>query len=121
MKRKKRLEFSKEIKQKIIERSKNRCERCGFIFEEPQIGEFHHIKAVVFGGDASFDNCTLLCKKCHAEAPNVKNDMDFLVYKHFFLRFASFKEAIQYYKTEDKLELYFKIAQDIAKIHYNTK
>lgn len=121
MKKTKRLEFSKDIKQKILERSKNSCERCGYIFEEPQKGEFHHIKSIVFGGDASLENCSLLCRKCHTEAPNVKNEMDFLVYKHYFLRFALFKEAIQYYKTEDKLELYFKIAQDIAKEHYKTK
>lgn len=95
MTKKKRPEFSTYIKRKVIERSRNKCERCGFIFDDHKKGEFHHIKPVVFGGDASLENCSLLCKKCHEEAPNVKDEKDLLVYKHYFLRFASFKEASQ--------------------------
>ena len=114
MTKRKRPEFSTEIKRKIIERSGNKCERCGFIFDDIKKGEFHHIKAVVFGGDASFDNCSLLCKKCHDEAPNVKDEKDLLVYNHFFLKYASFKEANEYYNADTKLQLYLKAARDIA-------
>ena len=119
MTKKKRPEFSSDIRKKVIGRSGNKCERCGFIFDDHKKGEFHHIKAVVFGGDASLENCSLLCNKCHDEAPNVKDEKDLLVYKHFFLRFASFKEANQYYNADTRLELYLKIAQDIANKHYN--
>lgn len=119
MTKKKRLEFSRYIKRKVIERSGNKCERCGFIFDDYKKGEFHHIKSVVFGGNASLENCSYLCKKCHNEAPNVKDENDLLVYKHFFLRFASFKEAAKHYNTDTKLELYLKIAKDIASKKYN--
>lgn len=119
MTKKKRPEFSNDVKRKVIERSENKCERCGFIFDDFKEGEFHHIKPVVYGGDASLENCSLLCKKCHKEAPNVKDDKDLLVYKHFFLRFASFKEANECYKAETRHELYLKIAQDIAKKHFD--
>jgi len=119
MTKKKRPEFSRHVRRKVIERSGNKCERCGFIFDDYKKGEFHHIKSVVFGGDASFENCSLLCKKCHKEAPNVKDEKDLLVYKHFFLKFASFKEANQHYNADTKLELYLKIAKDIANKDYN--
>lgn len=115
----KRKEFPSQVKKKIIERSGNKCERCGFIFDDIKKGEFHHIKSIVFGGKSELENCSLLCNKCHKEAPNVKDENDLLIYRHYFLRFASFKEASQYYKANSKLELYLKIAQDIADKQYN--
>jgi hypothetical protein len=57
-----------------------------------------------------------LCRDCHIAVPNVKDKRDSLIYKHFFLRFASFKEAAQYYKVDNRLDLYTKVALDIAKI-----
>ena len=45
----------------------------------------------------------------------MKCEEDLLLYKYyFFLRFASFEGAAKHYKVDNKLELYVKIAQDIA-------
>jgi len=110
------LEFSSAVKKKAIERSGNRCERCSVDFDEDFIGEFHHINPIVYGGDNSFENCSLLCHNCHMTTPNVKDKGGILIYKYFFLRFASFKEAFQYFKVDNRYDLYTKVALDIAKI-----
>lgn len=114
--KRKNLEFSSSVKKKVIERSGNRCERCGVDFDEDYSGEFHHIIPIVYRGNNTIDNCSLLCRNCHITAPNVKGKRDLLIYKHFFLRFASFKEAAQYYKVDNRFDLYTKVALDIAKI-----
>ena len=41
--KKKRPEFPASVNRKVIERSGNRCERCGIDFDEHFKGEFHHI------------------------------------------------------------------------------
>lgn len=84
--------FPTAVKQKVRERSDNRCERCGIDFDKGG-GEFHHIVPLAYGGTNGPDNCSLLCSDCHRIAPNVKDNRDRLVYEQFFLRFASFKEA----------------------------
>ena len=102
-----------------MERSGNRCERCGIDFDEGFTGKFHHITLVVYGGGNDVDNCSLLCRNCHRAAPDVKSENDLLIlliYKHYFLRFASFKEAAQYYGVDNKFDLHIKIALDIAKM-----
>jgi len=111
--------FPSQVKKKVIERSGNRCERCGIDFDDDFKGEFHHIRPVVFGGNYTIENCNLLCKNCHKAAPNIKSEEDLLIYKYLFIRFASFKEAAEYYGVDSRLELYVKIAQEIAK--NNTK
>jgi len=115
MERKKRPEFPSDVKRKVIERSGNRCERCGIDFDDGFTGEFHHIIPVIFEGDNSIDNCSLLCRNCHRTAPNIRNEEELLIHKHYFLRFASFKEAAQYYGVDNKFDLYIKAALDIAK------
>ena len=116
MQRKKRPEFPSNVKRKTMERSGNRCERCGIGFDEGFTGEFHHVIPVVFGGDNSESNCSLLCKSCHRIAPNIRNKDELLLYKNYFLRFASYKEASQYYGVDNKFDLHIKVALDIAKI-----
>jgi hypothetical protein len=104
-----------KLQQKILKRANNRCERCGIDFDEGFKGEFHHIIPKVFGGEATLENCSLLCTNCHRIAPNVKGFEDLLIYKEYFLRFASFKEAAQFYNVETRMEVYVKVAIDIAK------
>jgi len=104
------------VRGKVVERSGNRCERCGINFDDTFKGEFHHIIPVIYGGDNSICNCSLLCKNCHYAAPNVKTEKDLLIYNHYFLRFASFKEAAQHYEVDNRLDLYTKIALDMEKI-----
>ena len=113
--KKKRPEFPSDVKRKVIERSGNRCERCGIDFDDGFTGEFHHVIPVVFGGDNLMDSCSLLCRNCHRAAPNIRSEEDLLVYKHYFLRFASFKEAAKHYGVDNKFDLHIKIALDIAK------
>jgi hypothetical protein len=114
--KRKNVEFSSVVKKKAIERSGNRCERCGLDFDENYQGEFHHIIPIVHGGNNTIENCSLLCHVCHLTAPNIKNSKDLLIYKYFFLRFASFKEAAQYYKVDNRFDLYVKVALDIAEL-----
>ena len=113
--RKKRPEFPSYIKKKIIERSGNRCERCMIEFNNNIKGVFHHIIPAVFGGKNSINNCSLLCRNCRRIAPNIKNKNELVIYTHYFLKFASFKEAAEYYGTYDSFDLYIKAALDIAK------
>ena len=115
MTRKKRPEFSSDVKRKVIGRSGNRCERCGIDFDDDFKGVFHHIIPVVFGEDNSIDNCSLLCRNCHRAAPNIRNKEELPIHKHYFLRFASFKEAAQYYGVDNKFDLHIKAALDVAK------
>jgi len=109
------MKFPIKIKKKVIERSGNRCERCGIDFDDDFKGEFHHIVPLVYGGDYSDDNCSLLCSDCHLAAPDVKEEKDKLIYKYYFLRFASFKEAAEFYGVNNRFDLHIKIAEDIAK------
>ena len=111
----KKTEFSPNVKRKVKERAGNRCERCGIDFDEDFKGEFHHIIPTIFGGDNSTDNCSLLCNRCHIVAPSVKDKKDLLMYRHYFLRFASYKEAAQYYGVDNRFDLHEKLALDIAK------
>ena len=113
--KKRKNEFSIIVKNKVITRSGNRCERCNIPFCGHVKGEFHHIQPIAFGGDKSAENCSHLCKKCHKEAPNVQDETGLLVYKHYFLRFASYKEATEYYKANSREDLWIKAAFDLAK------
>jgi hypothetical protein len=113
--RRTKLEFPSDVKRKVKERAGNRCERCGIDFDEGFEGEFHHIIPIVYGGDNSIGNCSLLCHNCHSVAPDLKRKKDLLIYEHYFLRFASFKEAAQYYGVDNRFDLYIKIAQDLAR------
>ena len=108
------MNFPLKTKQKVARRANNRCERCGIDFDEDFQGEFHHIIPVVYGGDSSEKNCSFLCHNCHLVTPNVKQIEDLMIYQQYFLRFASFKEAAYYYGVKTRLELYTRIAQDIA-------
>ena len=113
--KRKNSEFPVNVKKKVIERSGNRCERCDIDFDEDLKGEFHHIIPVIYGGDNSIDNCSLLCSDCHLVAPDMKDQKDVLIYKYFFLRFASFKEAARHYKVNTRFDLHVKVALDIVK------
>lgn len=105
-----------KVRLKVMERTGNRCERCDIDFDSNFKGEFHHIIPIVKGGKNTIENCSLLCKNCHDIAPNIKYKQDFLIYKNYFLRFASFKEASQYYGVKTRIEQYNKIAKDIVEI-----
>ena len=105
-----RPEFPSDVKKKVMERSGNRCERCCIDFDDDFKGVFHHIIPVVFGGNNTEENCSLLCGDCHRAAPNLRSKEEIPIFKDYFLRFASFKEAIRYYGVDNKFDLHVKVA-----------
>lgn len=102
-----------------MERTGSKCERCKVDFDENFKGKFYHIIPVIFGGDNSESNCSLLCKNCHRIAPNIRNKDELLIYNNYFLRFASFKEAAQFYNVETRFDLSIKAALDVSKVYKN--
>ncbi len=120
MKRKNRSEFPLKVRKMILERTGNRCERCGIDFDEDFKGEFHHIIPIINGGKSSIENCSLLCPNCHYVAPNLKSKEELPIYYNYFIKFASFKEASRYYNVNTRIEVYLKIAQEIAKSYKKT-
>jgi hypothetical protein len=113
MTRRKRLEFSNEIKRIVKEKSRNRCERCGIDFDTSYKGVFHHIIPVCFGGNNQIENCSLLCDECHKKAPNIKNENEKIIYTDYFLKFDSLKNAMEYYKVDSRFDLYGTAALDL--------
>jgi 5-methylcytosine-specific restriction protein A len=60
-----RLEFSRRTKRDAFARCKGHCEGCGFKLRE---GHFHydHVKPTGWlEGDATLENCEVLCALCH--------------------------------------------------------
>lgn len=58
-----RKAFSKPVKAAVLQRSGGMCEAPGCT----NVGrDFDHIRPVAIGGDNSYDNCQLLCRKCNA-------------------------------------------------------
>ena len=58
-------EFPKAIKTAAYERSNGACEGCGMPFSASQRPEYDHRIPIFDGGDASVDNCQVLCAVCH--------------------------------------------------------
>ncbi|MDD3493955.1 MAG: HNH endonuclease signature motif containing protein [Candidatus Thermoplasmatota archaeon] len=118
MKGDKKSNFPPSVKRMVRNRSGSRCERCG-VDLGPREGEYHHIVPVVFGGGNGADNCSLLCSHCHSVAPNAKDELDLLIYRRYFLRFSSFKEAARYYGEDTKLGVYVKCALELSEREKN--
>jgi hypothetical protein len=102
--KKKRPLFPARVKAAVRQQTGNKCERCGRDFDEGG-GEFHHIVPVYCGGTGSVDNCSLLCHSCHRDAPDIKDRYERVMYDLCFLRFASFKEAAQFYGVNNRFDL----------------
>ena len=117
MTKKKRPEFSNEIKRIIIEKSGNRCERCGIDFDTSFKGVFNHIIPVCFGGNNQIENCSILCDECHKKAPNIKNKDEKIFYTDYFLKFPSIKNAMEFYKVDNRFDLYVAVALDLRDKH----
>jgi len=59
-----RTEFPKRIRVAAFERSEGRCEACtARIVGTPQ---YDHILPDALGGEATLQNCAVLCRACHA-------------------------------------------------------
>lgn len=55
---------SREVREKVLERSRLCCERCG-LWSPPPVGEIHHRRNRSQGLNNSLPNLVLLCKECH--------------------------------------------------------
>jgi 5-methylcytosine-specific restriction enzyme A len=60
-----RTEFTKSIKRLALLRCNGRCEECTRPLHHAGDYHYDHIIADAAGGDASVDNCAVLCKSCH--------------------------------------------------------
>ena len=63
--RMKREEFSKRVKLSAWERSGGRCQVCSAKLFPGNI-EYHHSQECTFGGDATEENCVVVCRSCHS-------------------------------------------------------
>jgi 5-methylcytosine-specific restriction enzyme A len=61
----KRQEFSAKIKVAAFERAKGHCQECTRKLSPGDI-HYDHIIPCASGGDASLNNCAVLCRSCHA-------------------------------------------------------
>ncbi|GGE36102.1 hypothetical protein GCM10007276_11970 [Agaricicola taiwanensis] len=59
-----RREFSNPTKRDAAARANGHCEECGMRL---RFGEFHydHILPCALGGEATLENCQVLCHPCH--------------------------------------------------------
>lgn len=60
-----RQEFSRKTKRDALIRCGEECEEC-HIGLKGRRKEFHHIVEANDGGDATLENCRVLCRACHA-------------------------------------------------------
>lgn len=59
-----RLEFSRTVKRDALKRSKWFCEKCTAKLSTGKF-EFDHIQPANDGGEATLENCRVLCVNCH--------------------------------------------------------
>ena len=61
-----RQEFSKATKLAAFQACDGHCQKCTARLVVGRI-EYHHDKECAFGGQATLENCIVLCRGCHAE------------------------------------------------------
>lgn len=59
-----RLEFSRKTRAIAFERCKGLCDGCGARLKVGE-AEYDHVLPAALGGNASAENCQVLCKVCH--------------------------------------------------------
>jgi hypothetical protein len=65
------MERDRTILDAVIIRHIGLCSCCGF-----EASEVHHITPLVFGGKDDLSNLTCLCRECHKQAPNTKEEFE---------------------------------------------
>lgn len=58
-----RAEFTKATKLARFDHAKGHCETCGQRIVG--VAEYDHAVPCAVGGDNSFENCRVMCKRCH--------------------------------------------------------
>ena len=61
-----RSEFSRKTRARVFARAAGRCEGCGAKLKVRE-GEYDHVLPCALGGEATEDNCKLLCRVCHSK------------------------------------------------------
>lgn len=59
-----RVEFSRKVRAQAHLRANGCCEACGARLKVGE-GEYDHILACELGGEATLENCRLICTPCH--------------------------------------------------------
>ncbi len=86
-----------QIRIKVRQRAKNRCEICNRKGSKHNILTTHHIRPKAFGGENKEDNLMCVCEECHREIHNYINTQ---LHKHRKPDMGLFKEAINYVKIK---------------------
>ena len=69
-----RREFTRKTRAQAFERCGGCCEECGAKLKVGE-GEYDHRIPCAMGGEATLDNCQVLCRVCH-RAPGAKTAQD---------------------------------------------
>lgn len=59
-----RKEFSRKTRVQAFARCGGRCEKCSAHLKVGE-GEYDHVLPAELGGDASLENCQVICRACH--------------------------------------------------------
>lgn len=60
-----RTEFSAKIRVEAFERAGGCCEECGVSIRPGNGPEYDHRVPCALGGEATLENCAVLCRSCH--------------------------------------------------------
>jgi 5-methylcytosine-specific restriction endonuclease McrA len=77
-------EFTPDIKDKALVRQKLVCAHCGEKLETPIFPHFR--KPAELGGEATLQNCVILCQKCHLAYGHIGKWAKFVItqdYPHY--------------------------------------
>ena len=61
-----RKEFPRKVKAAALLRADGKCEGCGAAIKPPKL-HYDHVLPCALGGEATLDNCQVLCVPCHVE------------------------------------------------------
>jgi 5-methylcytosine-specific restriction enzyme A len=67
-----RAEFTKSTKRDAFLRANGDCELCGMKLKVGE-AEYHHRIEAYLGGEATLENCVVLCRSCHALATKARH------------------------------------------------
>jgi 5-methylcytosine-specific restriction enzyme A len=67
-----RAEFSKAVRRDAFLRANGECGVCGVKLKVGE-AEYHHRIEAYLGGEATLENCVVLCRSCHALATKTRH------------------------------------------------
>lgn len=96
-----RTEFSAKIKAAAALRADGNCEGCG---RRLLTGDFHYDHTIPdgIGGEATLDNCAVLCKSCHSLKTTVEDVPRIAKAKRNYRKARGIKKPSQFACAKDK-------------------